>query len=114
MSSFLCVFFYLSLDLTHFKSKVFHKLSSPPSHLPLGLLGQLLGNVPTHKYGLQVHPQVLDKQPAFQDFVGVGQVAHPLLDLLSEGRVVPLWRMTISLDLTLKAVGVYNSYHKAE
>ena len=55
---------------------------------PLGFLGQLLGDVTAHEDGLQVDPHVLDKEPSLQDLVGVGQVLDPLLDLLSERRVV--------------------------
>ena len=53
-----------------------------------GLLGQLFGNIPTHKHCLQVDPEVLDQQPLLQHLVGVGEVLDPLLDLLLEGCIV--------------------------
>ena len=58
---------------------------------PLGLLGQLLGDVSAHKDGLQVDPEVLDQQPALEDLGGVGEVRDPLLYLLLEGCVVPIY-----------------------
>ena len=50
---------------------------------------QLLGDVPADEDGLEVDPHVLDEQPPLQDLVGVGQVRHPLLDLVPERGVVP-------------------------
>ena len=56
---------------------------------PLGLLGQLLGDVPADEDSLEVDPHVLHEQPPLQDLVGVRQVRHPLLDLVPERGVVP-------------------------
>ena len=50
---------------------------------------QLFGDVPAHEDCLEVDPHVLHQQPPLQDLVGVGQVGHPLLDLVPERGVVP-------------------------
>ena len=52
-------------------------------------LGQLFGNVTTHKDSLQVDPQVLHGHPVLNDLGRVGQVGHPQLNLLLEGGIVP-------------------------
>ena len=52
-------------------------------------LGQLLGDVATHKDSLQVDPEVLDDHPVLDDLRRVRQVLYPRLDLLLEWRVVP-------------------------
>ena len=57
---------------------------------PLGLLGQLFGDVTANEDRLKVDPHVLHEQPPLQDLVGVGQVGHPLLDLVPERGVVPV------------------------
>ena len=55
---------------------------------PLGLFGQLLGDVTADEHGLEVDPHVLDQKPSLKDLVRVGQILNPFLDLLSERRVV--------------------------
>lgn len=57
--------------------------------IPLGFFGQLLRDVSTDEHSFKINPEILNKQPPFKDFVGIGQVTHPLLDLLSERGVVP-------------------------
>ena len=52
-------------------------------------LGQLLGNVSSHKYSLQVDPEVLYLHPRLKDFCGVGELGDPVLDTLLEGGIVP-------------------------
>ena len=47
-------------------------------------LRQLFCNVTTHKYSLQVDPEVLYCHPVLNDLRGVGQVLYPGLDLLLE------------------------------
>lgn len=56
---------------------------------PLGFLGQLLGDVPADEHRFQIHPHVLHQEPSFQNFVRVGEVVEPLVDLFSKGGVVP-------------------------
>ena len=58
-------------------------------NLPLSLLGQLFGNVTTHKYCFQIHPQILYKKPALQYLISISQVCYPLLYLFAERWVVP-------------------------
>lgn len=53
-----------------------------------GLFGELLGDVSADEHGLEVHPHVLHEEPALEDLVCVLQIVQPLLDLLSERRVV--------------------------
>ncbi len=50
--------------------------------------GQLFGYIPTHKHGLQIDPQVLHLHQILQYLVGVGQVFHPLLNVLFEWHIV--------------------------
>jgi len=47
-------------------------------------LRQLLGDVAADEDGLEVDPEVLDEHPALEDLRRVGQVMHPLLNLLLE------------------------------
>ena len=56
----------------------------------LCLLRQLLSDVTTHEYSLQVDPQVLDNQPIFNDLCGACQLLHPFLDLRLEGCIVTI------------------------
>jgi hypothetical protein len=68
--------------------------------VPLSLLGQLFGNVTTHKYRFQIYPQILYKKPALQYFVGISQVCYPLLYLFAERWVVPDAQQTYSHLIT--------------
>ncbi len=55
-------------------------------------LRQLFGNVTPNKHSFKVDPEVLDDQPVLQNFRGVSQVPHPLLNSLLEGSIVPKGR----------------------
>ena len=55
-----------------------------------GFLGQLFGDITANEDRFKVDPHVLHEQPPLQDLVGVGQVGHPLLDLVPERSVVPV------------------------
>ena len=59
-------------------------------HFSETYLRQLFCNVTTHKYSLQVHPEVLYCHPVLNDLRGVGQVLYPGLDLLLEWTIKPM------------------------
>ena len=53
-------------------------------------LRQLFGDVAAHEDGLEINPQVLDDHPVLNDVRRVGQLLHPVLDILLEWSVVPV------------------------
>lgn len=70
-------------------------------------LWQLLGDVSTHKHGLQVDPQVLNWQPLFDDFRCVGQFLDPQLNrglewsIVSREGMVQSYNPSVFLDVDL-------------
>ena len=59
-------------------------------------LWQLLCNVSSHKYSLQVDPEVLHNQPVLEDLCRIGQVFYPLLNVWLERSIVPVDRKIIN------------------
>lgn len=62
-------------------------------------LRQLFSNVSTHKYSLQVDPEVLDSHPVLYYIRCVGKILNPLLNLgfkwgVVSGRgIISTWKM---------------------
>lgn len=66
-----------------------------------GFFRQLFGNVTSDKNRLQINPHVLNQQPPLEDFIRVGQIVYPLLNLLPKRSVVPKNKRTCNFSLFL-------------